>query len=80
MYMGNSLSRLSDAKAITEASPDEINSLTASVVDAARSTEEMTEELSQLGVALDKLDEKNKVYKNVRKSVRMKMQGLATEL
>ena len=74
----NSLSL--NANAMAQCSPSDIEELTAQVVDATTSTNQMTDELVQLNNALIEFEDRHNVYKVTLNKVKSNMRNISSKL
>ena len=69
-----------NANAMAQCSPSDIEELTAQVVDATTSTNQMTDELVQLNNALIELEDRHSVYKITLNKVKSNMRNISSKL
>ena len=74
----NSLSL--NPNAMAQCSPHDIEELTAQVVDATTSTNQMTDELVQLNNALIEFEDRHNVYKVTLNKVKSNMRNISSKL
>ena len=69
-----------NANAMAQCSPSDIEELTAQVVDATTSTNQMTDELDQLNNALIEFEDRASVYKITLNKVKSNMRNISSKL
>ena len=69
-----------NANAMAQCSPSDIEELTAQVVDATTSTNQMTDELVQLNNALIEFEDRHNVYKITLNKVKSNMRNISSKL
>ena len=69
-----------NANAMAQCSPSDIEELTAQVVDATTSTNQMTDELVQLNNALIEFEDRYSVYKVTLNKVKSNMRNISSKL
>ena len=69
-----------NANAMAQCSPSDIEELTAQVVDATTSTNQMTDELVQLNNALIEFEDRHNVYKVTLNKVKSNMRNISSKL
>ena len=69
-----------NANAMAQCSPNDIEELTAQVVDATTSTNQMTDELVQLNNALIEFEDRHNVYKVTLNKVKSNMRNISSKL
>lgn len=69
-----------NANAMAQCSPSDIEELTAQVVDATTSTNQMTDELVQLNNALIEFEDRHSVYKVMLNKVKSNMRNISSKL
>ena len=69
-----------NANAMAQCSPSDIEELTAQVVDATTSTNQMTDELVQLNNALIEFEDRHSVYKTTLNKVKSNMRNISSKL
>ena len=69
-----------NANAMAQCSPADIEELTAQVVDATTSTNQMTDELVQLNNALIEFEDRHNVYKVTLNKVKSNMRNISSKL
>ena len=69
-----------NANAMAQCSPSDIEELTAQVVDATTSTNQMTDELVQLNNALIEFEDRHSVYKVTLSKVKSNMRNISSKL